>query len=357
MVKIPRSSQSRTLNLPTAAGGLTRAAYARAVKARKDVMPLLNKAGLTTKQMENSTLRLSVESQIKFLNLVAEALEDEFLGFHIGQSLDLREIGILYYVLSSSDTLDSAFERGARYSSITNEGVRLAFCGEKAFELTLRYVGVSRHRDRHQIECFVTALVRLCQHLAGHRLTPIRVTLAHHRGRVSPEFRSFFGCDVTFDSGTDEIAFQRTIGSMPVVSRDPFLNKILVNYCEQAQSERETPPMALRMNVENALVTLLPHGNARADELARKLGMSQRTLARRLESEGLSFALVLDELRHDLATCYLREGHLSISAIAWLLGYKEASAFTHAFRRWTGKTPKEARTTAVSNVVGAPQLR
>lgn len=343
MAKIQRSPRSKHLSVPTATGMLARAAYTRAIKAGKDVTPLLKKARLTARQIENSNLRLSVDSQIKFLNLAAEALEDEFLGFHIGRSFDLREIGLLYYVLSSSDTLGCAFERGARYSTIANEALRLTFRNDRSFEITLKYIGVSRHRDRHQIEFFVTALVRMCQHLADRRLMPIRVTLAHHRSRVSPDFRLFFGCDVAFDRGTDEVAFENVIGRMPVLSRDPYLNKLLVSYCEQAHAERRTRQMALRRNVENAIVTLLPHGKARAAELARQLGMSHRTLARRLASEGLSFGAILDELRHDLAKYYLKEQNLSISTIAWLLGYQEASAFTHAFKRWTGKAPKQAR--------------
>jgi AraC-like DNA-binding protein len=71
--------------------------------------------------------------------------------------------------------------------------------------------------------------------------------------------------------------------------------------------------------------------------------MSPRTLARRLEAEGLTFAGVLIELRADLARRYLQDEDLPISEIAWLLGYREVSAFTHAFKRWTGKTPRQAR--------------
>jgi|SRR4051812_10731254 AraC-like DNA-binding protein len=77
--------------------------------------------------------------------------------------------------------------------------------------------------------------------------------------------------------------------------------------------------------------------------------MSLRTLERRLWSEGLTFGGILSEWRFDLAKRYLREEDLPISKIAWLLGYHDVSAFTHAFKRWTGKTPKETR--AQENVV------
>ena len=74
-----------------------------------------------------------------------------------------------------------------------------------------------------------------------------------------------------------------------------------------------------------------------------RLGLSQRTFARRLSLEGHTFSEVLEKLRSDLAERYLTDESLSISKIAWLLGYQEVSAFTHAFKRWTGRTPREAR--------------
>ena len=85
------------------------------------------------------------------------------------------------------------------------------------------------------------------------------------------------------------------------------------------------------------------------DDVARSLGMSKRTLARKLSDEGLNFTEVLQQLRRDLAVRYLDDPKLHISKIAWLLGFNEVSAFTHAFKRWTGKTPSQMRTTAVSS--------
>ena len=80
------------------------------------------------------------------------------------------------------------------------------------------------------------------------------------------------------------------------------------------------------------------------DDVARSPGMSERTLARKLSDEGLNFTEVLQHLRRDLAVRYLDDRKLHISKIAWLLGFNEVSAFTHACRRWTGKTPSQMRT-------------
>jgi AraC-like DNA-binding protein len=337
--KMPQSSQ-----FPMASGGLMRLAYGYATKKELEVGSLLKKAGLTPQHVDNPALRLNVKNQVAFLTLVADAAGDELLGFHLAQDFDLREIGMLYYVMSSSETLGDALQRAARYGRITNEGVQLKYRENEELTIGFEYVNVARHQDRHQIEFFMVALVRLVRQLSASNLFPDRVHVTHHRDRFHPSFKKFFGCDVAFGSGTDEIVFPSTIGPVPLASADSFLNALLNDQCEQIRASR-LRPAELRVSVENEIVSLLPHGKAQAPPIARKLGMSQRTLARRLASDGLSFTTVLDELRRDLAKHYLSEAEMPITTIAWLLGYREVSAFTHAFKRWTGKTPKQARMT------------
>ena len=98
--------------------------------------------------------------------------------------------------------------------------------------------------------------------------------------------------------------------------------------------------------MENAIAELLPHGQAAQAEIAKHIGMSQRTLARRLAEEGSSFSELLSAVRRALANRYLMNPSLSISEIAWLLGYSEVSTFTRAFHRWTGASPSARRASA-----------
>jgi AraC-like DNA-binding protein len=336
---------------PSAAGVMTRLAYAHAKEAGIELEPLLKKAALTRHQIEDPAARLRVRDQISFLNLAADALQDDLFGFHLAQPADLREMGVLYYVAASSEMMGEALQRAARYSLTVNEGMPLKYIDGRDVGITIDYIGVSRHLDRHQIEFLVTVLVRACWQLTGLRLVPSRVSLTHRREGGCPEFSAFFGCEVEFGAAVDEFAFASTINHMPVVSADPYLNKFLVSYFEEARRPISRGPF--RSCVENGIVPLLPHGRARAGEIARRLGVSQRTLARRLSLEGLTFSDVLENLRSDLAERYLINDELSISQIAWLLGYQEVSAFTHAFKRWTGKTPREARSTGAASAASA----
>jgi AraC-like DNA-binding protein len=156
------------------------------------------------------------------------------------------------------------------------------------------------------------------------------------------EIKRLFGVHVAFACDADELVYPGSIAGAPSTNADPYLNALLVRYCEEAAAERRRNSTTWQLKVENAIVPLLPHGQARIDKIAAELGVSRRTLARRLASEGLTFRKVLDSLRFDLARRYLREKELPISEITWLLGYRETSALNHAFKRWTGSAPTRA---------------
>ena len=338
-----RDSRTNRLDMiPRAVGDITRLAYAHAVDRGADVDLLLRKAGLSPRQIDDSDARLEVQRQIRFLNLVAEALGDDLLGFHLSQDFDPRTVGLLHYVLASSDTLNEALQRAARYSSLVNEGIRLIHREGKEIGLVFEYVGVSRHLDRHQMDFWMAALMRGCRQLTNRNLTANRVSFVH-RGRVAPELRSFYACELSFGAEADETIFPLSRRNTPIVSADSYLNKLLIKYCEEALAHRQTNRSSLGTSVENAIAVLLPHGKAQMREVARKLGMSPRTLARRLASEGLTFTGVLHALRSDLAKRHLADHDLSISKIAWLLGYSDVSAFSSAYKRQTGKTPRAIR--------------
>ena len=326
-------------------GGITRLAYAHAQRAGIDLAPLLRHAGLAEREVLDRGARIDVRRQIAFLNLVARAVDDPFLGFHLAPTADLRELGLLYYVVASSDTFGGAWRTGARYMSIVNEGVSLGYREGAAIDLTFDYVGVARHVDRHQIECCMAGLIRLCRQLTGRAITPRRVGFIHHRNDDPSELAAFFGCRVEFGARADRVTFDVAVRDAPIVSADPYLNELLKANGEQALARQRRPNGSFRAEVENAMSRQLPHGNASAGDIATSLGVSRRTFARRLADEGATFSDVREALRSALARQYLADRGLSISQVAWLLGYREVSAFTHAFKRRTGRTPRQARGT------------
>jgi AraC-like DNA-binding protein len=133
---------------------------------------------------------------------------------------------------------------------------------------------------------------------------------------------TFRGSEIEFNAKADEITFVSVGGDIPVVSADPYLNELLIAFCEQAMDRRPIKRGTFEATLENVVAPLLPHGRLGTSETARQLGVSPRTFARRLASEGLTLMKLLDHLREQLAREYLADPTLPISEIAWLLGYR-----------------------------------
>jgi hypothetical protein len=108
-------------------GGLTRLAVDRLRQEGIKLLPLLSGVGLTVDQIDEPERRLSASKQIAFLESTAEALNDHLLGFRLAEQFDLRELGLLYYVMATADTLGDALKRASRYSRITNEAIILEY--------------------------------------------------------------------------------------------------------------------------------------------------------------------------------------------------------------------------------------
>jgi hypothetical protein len=112
--KTARKQRQQPMSFPTATGGIARLAHQHAQKSGIDIHPLLQTAGLSVQQVTDDRVRLPVKDQIEFLNLVADASGSEFLGIRLAQAVDLREIGLTYYVLASSPTLELCAASGGR---------------------------------------------------------------------------------------------------------------------------------------------------------------------------------------------------------------------------------------------------
>ena len=336
----------RLCSIPSATGGIARLAFARMRELGNDPSGLLAKVGARPEQVDDDAVRLEVPKQIRILELASEELKDGLLGFHLARNFDLREIGLVYYVIASSERFGDAVQNGKRYCTIMNEGVRLSVkLDDQAAAIALNYVDVDRQSDRHQIEFWLVTLVRICRQVTDTRLAPRHLRIRHQRHETPAEMRSFFGCDVEFGAASDEIIFPAPVASLPIVGSDNHLNNLLLRYAEEALADRPQKRASLRSAVERVLPQLLPHAKGSASNVAQKLAISRRTLSRKLRDEDVAFAEILEDTRVALAKRYLAERDLPVSQIAWLLGYGEVSSFTHAFKRWTGMTPRQFRLT------------
>jgi AraC-like DNA-binding protein len=261
----------------------------------------------------------------------------------LAADFDLRELGMLYYVAASSKQFGEALERLDRYIRLGNEALDIHVNIGPICRVGLTYSGVPRHLDRHQMEFLALTFLRLCRQLVGRQIMPISASFTHHRSGDLSGVQRCLGCLPEFGASADEMSFERALFDAELVGADPFLSELILKNCEEAMATRPSTVSRFRTLVEDKIARLLPHAEARAATVARQTGLSERTFARRLQAEGITFEEILDALRRDLAVRYLEEPKLQISEIAWLLGFQQPSAFSRACRRWVGRSPLEYR--------------
>jgi AraC-like DNA-binding protein len=332
---------------------LSRLAYHRLKRDGIDPAPLLSSSGLTSTDIGDPSSRIRIRSQIDFLALAAKELKDPLLGFHLCEDMDLRQGGWLYYVAASASTFGAALLRLERYSQIGNEGVRLKVTNDDEITVRIDYFGLTRRSDHQQIGSLIGLLASLSRYLTRGAAEPTLVRIAHKLGNKKHEVERLLGCKVRDGSGSDVVCFPAKSWGLETVGCDPYLQQLCVNACEEALSKARKMPRGLKSAVEKLIAELLPHQELSEEAVAERLRMSPRTLIRRLASEECSFSRIVKEVRVLLARQYLSSG-LSVSETAWLVGYSEVSAFTRAFRRWTGASP---RTAVAHSLKGRAQRR
>jgi AraC-like DNA-binding protein len=161
-------------------------------------------------------------------------------------------------------------------------------------------------------------------------------------------YRRYFGAPVCFHRSEYTTVFDPGILSRPLRGFDQQLLGILEEHASVILAQLPPPNDDLLAKLEQFVVGALPDDGAGISAAARALGMSTRTLQRRLRERGIVFAGLVDEVRRRLSARYLADGTLTLGEIAWLLGYSESSAFNRAYRRWTGRSPSADRRRAAA---------
>ena len=338
----------------TGSGFAARRVLAVLQKRKIDAAPLLRRVGLSDYSPDDRQQRISASSQARLVEYAAEAVADTAFGLHLAQETDPREAGLLFYAISAGKDVREALALFARYSRIVNEAVRVAIVPQaEGVTLTLNFVGVPRHRFKQNIEFAIAVVLKALREASGRKIGPSRVHFSHPRITDLKEFDRFYNCRVEFGAPTDALDFAHETLALPLVTSDRYLLETLRPYCEEAAKVRHTAAGSLRALVENEIYRLLPHGRANVATVAKALGISPRTLGRRLAEEETNFAKLIDDLRRTLSLQYVREPNFTMAEIAWLLGYERSESFTHAFRRWAGRPPSQVRSASQTESVDA----
>ena len=308
-----------------------------------DTEPALLGAGISRSQLSQDDIGLSVASQYRFLELAAAEADDSLLGLHVAAELDIRAIGILFYLTGSASTVSEALENLARYSQTANEALAVEISRRKdEVILAVRHLQEFDEPHRQFFELLALWFIRTLQQETNRDFTLSRVTFTHGRNADLREVHRLLRCPVDFAQGQDSWVLPQRVMDLPIVSGDTQLLKILTAHADDLLAEKHSVT-GLQSTVASQLASLLPSGESRAAVVARQLGMSPRSLTRHLAEEGTTFGEIVEQLRRRLASRYLADDRMSVQQIAWLLGYSEVGAFNHAYKRWTGTAPRRNR--------------
>jgi AraC-like DNA-binding protein len=305
-----------------------------------DFAVLARRAGLDPGLLTEPNARYPTAPLQKLWEIAAEESADPVFGFRVGSLVRPGTFHALGLGIVSSTSVLAALNRIQRYSSIVSTNGRLVLLQQDGL------VGLETRADRvtvmptiHCVDALVVGLCRILEQCAGPSAMPARVVFMRPRMAPAEAYREILGCPVDFDGPHIAIWFDAAAAAQPVLSGNAELaaeaDKLSARYID------ELAPDSTAARVRTLLLKAMPSGDFGRDAIARSLNQSASTLRRRLRDEGATYQELLDATRHEMALEYLRQGGHSLVDVAFLLGFTDQSNFTRAFRRWTGKTPRE----------------
>ncbi|WP_374581862.1 AraC family transcriptional regulator [Pseudoduganella sp.] len=338
---------------------LLEAAAARGVPAQA----LEQAVGLPRGTLEPLPESLAADTYVQLLDAGAGLARDPHFGLHVGERVKLGTYTVYGLILLSCRDFGQAFEQTMRYEQLAHDLGRSTLQADGPLAAYTWHSNYPAH-CRHLADSVFAGIRVFGNWLAGTPLPPADLSLMHDGGDPAghAEYARVFGALPRFNAGANVARFDAALLAWPVPNADVSLYPVLQQHADRLLSMRGQAPGAapgaatkapdstgrdegaggaapIILQVEAAIVRRLAQGQVRVATIADELGLSARTLQRKLADAGTSFQQVLDGARFALARDYLRQPGLSLVDIAFLLGYQEQSAFTHAFRDWSGMNP------------------
>ena len=333
-------------NGPTVGAGYVRALADFAEGRGAERAKLLQAARLSARSLDDADARLPFAAYQAVMRTAISLCGDPALALHFGADLALSEISIVGLIGEAAATMGDALVQINRYGRLV---VEVDGIGEgPRFDVQpgpggLWLVDRRAHPNAFPELTESTFARTICgPRRFGLAQVAQAVHVTHPRPAHWREYERVLGAPVTFDAPWNAYRVDPGLASYPLARQPRFVFGALSEHAEALLATLEKSK-TLRGRIENLLLPSLHTGAANIDAIARELAVSRQTLYRKLKAEGATFAEVLEELRHKMALHYLRGRKVSVNETAYLVGFSEPAAFSRAFKRWTGKSPKEVR--------------
>ncbi len=312
-----------------------------------DAEDLASACGFDPKLASDPDARIALETEQSLWREAAARAGDPAFGVHAAELVQPGAFDVLDYAIRTAPTLRSSLERLVRYNRLVHDIAEWSLVprGDRLrVEHAFRLGGIEQ--ERHSAEFTIASVVTIGAQIAR---IPIEARAAgfRHAAPSSPvarsELRRVLGVEPAFLQPLNFLEVDAALVDRPNPTSDPRLSRVIERHAEALLEARPLPVASASERVRSLLARAIGEGEITLAAIAAKSKMSERSLQRRLADEGVTFDALLDDVRRDLALRYLADPKIAVAEVAYLLGYSEPSPFHRAFKRWTGKTPTEAR--------------
>jgi AraC-like DNA-binding protein len=312
-------------------------------RAGVDRVALLAAAGIDERRLALAEGRFELAELVAVETHALDLTGDEALGLHIGEQVSEASMDLLAHVASHAPTLREALELCSQFQRLAFDDCRLCL-QEKGTVATLRYefARSTPRVDRMHAEFVIAGLSRLVRTFVGAKPVVFGASFEHARPVYAAQYTRPFGESVHFGARATELEFDRNGLDRPQLHQHPQLYSVLRAEAERAL-ERVTAGQRPSDEVRRYLLARPPARIPDAATAARDLGISERSMRRRLAADNTSYRELVRAALETSAGHMLRDPNRSIQETAHALGFSDAGAFHRAFKRWTGRTPKQYR--------------
>ena len=332
------SQSSGTTTVPTVTAQAV-AKIADSVVPRRNADRLLKTVGLDREAVVNPAIRIPYADMMLLAERAAITTRDAAFGLHVGERVPETEYGLVGKLLLTSASLHMALSCLIRYMPIrTNVGVfKLELEGGIA-HLQWEYSRASLPNPRHDCEMSMATVMRLNRLTSNQRWWPREVWFRHAKPKDTSEHARIFRAPVHFGMPANALLIDRSALELPFKTARSRPYRLAAETAEHLLAEAACDT-DISQRVASFIRRNLGHGQGGLEAAANALGLSRRSLQRRLREESSSYRHLIQQVRRDLAEYLLLETEITATATAEALGYSEHSAFHRTFRKWHGAAP------------------
>jgi AraC-like DNA-binding protein len=310
-----------------------------------DAVQIAAQAGVNLANIAAPNERVAIDKIDAMLHVAIPLIRDPAFGLQAARCWHPAHLGVLGHAWLSSDTLRTGLERVTRYfrlvgergltkTDITRQGMKVCFRANRGDPAVVPIAAVF-------VDIAMAVLLDMCRMNAGAALRPVSASLCRPAPDQSEPYERFFGCPVRFRAQEDAFVLSARDADRPLPSTNLQLAAVFDKMLTEELGRLDRSDVVSRCRAE--VLQHLESGEMSEQGMAKRLHMSRRTLQRRLAEVDTSYLRLVDNTRKDLALRYIEDATRSITDVAFSLGFSQQSAFTRAFKRWTGVNPTQYR--------------